>query len=495
MKTLTAIVFMGGFLVARWLRWLAIAQQKEYRLDRLKLFLSTRQGRREFIKLFFRPQELNITGLKRPQLTARILVVLVGSLLWSLLVGGILVWLVNPTEFWLQVSWWLAILLIIYLLLPLLIIISIFPTWLVAEVMTRWSLSRAQQLLAKTKPTIIGITGSYGKSTTKHLLTHILAVEADTFTTPRSYNTRYSVAKSILDGYRGQKFVILEYGAYGPGEIKALAKWIQPQVAVITGFAPQHLGLFGSQETIVKAKSELIKALPDDGRVIANLAQPGVVQIIEAGGRAGAISFTEATQDLKFSLDGDGYLIIEAGGQKKKTNLLGDFAEQTVRGAVAVVTSLGMDQQQILDQVSSFEPGPNFVKKYQSKTHSNLEVIDDGGTSNPAGFSVALDLLKHLVRRDMRTILVTSGIVDLGSESDHIHLGLAKQADFCDQVWYLGEVGLVEFKKQFGEKLGQISGPSDLPPLAEKKTVLLIEGRVPVWIYKYLGVNDGRHLQ
>jgi len=103
------------------------------------------------------------------------------------------------------------------------------------------------------------------------------------FVTPKSFNNKLSVAQSIITGYSGQKFALLEYGAYIRGEIAYLTKWFQPTIAVETGFTPQHLSLFGSRQNSVLAESELIASLPESGVVYCNGADSGAVEIAKTG--------------------------------------------------------------------------------------------------------------------------------------------------------------------------------------------------------------------
>ena len=106
---------------------------------------------------------------------------------------------------------------------------------------------------------VIGITGSYGKTSTKHLLTHALGLSYNVITTPGSVNTPIAISKIILNQLTEEhEFFVVEMGAYKRGEIQQLVDIVDPNVGIITGISNQHIALFGSQENIIKGKSELL---------------------------------------------------------------------------------------------------------------------------------------------------------------------------------------------------------------------------------------------
>src|SRR5258708_10279801 len=244
--------------VVRWLRWLAIVQQKEYRIDRLLSFLKSIEGQRDLSRIFPKLSDFTRTGLKRPAKTGRMLVVAFISV--AIMVGVILLAEQSALT---EIEEFIFIWLLLYLLLPLWLILASVPTAIISAVITYITLMRAQQFLRQSGAMIIGFGGSYGKTSTKHLVNYILAQKFQVFMTPRSHNTKYSVARSICQSLRKQHIALIEYGAYTKGEIAYLTKWFPPQMAVETGFTLQHLGLFGNVENSVSAEAELVAALPE----------------------------------------------------------------------------------------------------------------------------------------------------------------------------------------------------------------------------------------
>ena len=482
---LTLILFVLGSI--RVIRWFGILQQKEYRLDRLWLFLNSPEGVSEILKLSVHLDDFKKSHLKRPKLTKRMLVCLVVFCLLHVVLLPIFFSIIG--NFFSILLWYVSI--------PGLVLLSSVPTTFVSQILTQRMLRKAQQTMLSTAPTIIGITGSYGKTATKQLLAHVLGQQFSVFVTPKSFNTRYSVAKSVVDLYDKQEITILEYGAYTTGEIATLARVLQPAVAVITGLSPQHLGLFGNLENIINAKSELIAALPKDGKVFYNQSNPKVIKIVKLGEQKWQSKFSQSNQlkiigceyqqsavGFRYSLDENGRLVITYQKAVRKTNLVGLQYAETCETVAVIALNFGMSTENILAAIASFVPSEQFMRIRRSKRGGLI--IDDGGSSNPAGFSVALNLLGHVKAR--KKMLITSGIVDLGTESEVIHLRLAKEArKSVKQVFYVGESGKSVFASIFADDC------VIQPDLIRKKLhdladgeALLIEGRMPPWVREIL---------
>ncbi len=479
-KTLTLVFLIVASFGVRFLRWLAWFQQKEYRSDRLWLFVTSAEGVSELWRLVPLKSDFSKTGLKRPQKTPRVLV----TAFLSVCLIALLFYL-SAFRGWVTL---LVVIFVVYLLLPVVMFISNLPIILIKHLVTEYYLHQARQLIRKYRPQIIGITGSYGKTTTKLLLAHVLAIKAPVFTTPASYNTKYSVAKSICDQYRGEKIVVLEYGAYTRGEIEQLANFFPPSIAIIIGLTEQHLGLFGSLDKIIQAKAELIKALPKNASIYVNASDPGADQIFIAGR-----NLHPAGQSLKrvgygiagdgewqFATQKDGFIQIKIGQKKYLTQIWGGHYTTQLSAVFLLATTLGIELDQVAQTLNEFEPGANFIRRYQLE--SGVVVIDDGGTSNPTGFETALDLISSLPAA--RKILLTTGIVDLGQRSAEIHQNLACAAGrSVSEVWYFGELAKSEFMGELGQRV--VHERDQIEQRIKQLTkddLLLIEGRMPKWL-------------
>jgi UDP-N-acetylmuramoyl-tripeptide--D-alanyl-D-alanine ligase len=473
------LIILVPFIIVRWFRWLAIIQQKEYRLDRLSAYVKSVEGKRELLRVIPKFGDFTRKGFKRPKLTARITLVLIISsipivyLLWLISVVDII------TAFTLGVLG--------YLCLPVLAFLSATPSYLMSETMTVFALRRAKMLISKFHPKIIGITGSYGKTSTKLLLAHILRKRYGVFTTPKSFNQRYSVAKSIINSYEGQELVVLEYAAYKTNEIKELANYIKPTLVVITGLTNQHLSTFGSVNNIIKAKSELVTALENKSEVFYNGQDAEALKIAEAGGATRPINYT-TVENIKASLSNEGNLLLEWKSHKLKTKLVGAHYLQAVEAVITICLHLGLSEREIVAGLTDFEPGENFVKTRVLERGALL--LDDGRTANRMGFMAAVDLLKTLraTNKKSNSMMIFAGIIDLGDESVNTHLELANRAkEVVDEVLYVGVDGLREFKDVFREQL-----TTDNEEIIEKlrganqDTIILLEGYIPKKYETYL---------
>lgn len=487
-KTLTLVFILLSSFGIRYLRWLAWFQQKEYRLDRLWLFVRTKEGLAELFRLIPRRSDFSQTGLKRPKITPRAL--LTGILCIFLMIFVLI-------SIWARGWWWrLSLIVLLYVFLPILFLLTNLLFELIKYFLTNYWLFRARLLIAKHRPIIIGITGSYGKTSSKLLLAHVLKQKYSVFVTPKSYNTKLSVARSVLKDYRGQQLMVVEYGAYTKGEIATLAKFIPPSIAIITGLTQQHLGLFGSMENIAKAKAELIVALSDGASVFVNGADSGTDQIFmhgqskhHAGKSLKRVDYAifAQNQNYRLTFDESGFLQIKMNNKLVKTQLVGQQYMSQVSLCFAVGEYFGLKSNTILQALSNFSPTANFVRRYTLANHCTI--IDDGVNSNPIGFRAILKLVSSFSFE--RKILVTAGIVDLGKMSTNIHLELASLATkTVSEVWYVGAVGKKEFKTMLGSRL--IDDQTKIIGRFKQLNaddLLIIEGLIPKWLKMALAIK------
>jgi UDP-N-acetylmuramoyl-tripeptide--D-alanyl-D-alanine ligase len=504
----------------RTVRLLALIQQKEYRFDRWLLFWQSPEGKRELWKVLPARSDLTRRGFRRPKLTLRLLTVALtlAALLWLLLAAIAFQMVLQlealPLDSALNFtsSLWMGVLglLLLLLSLPVWISLATLPSVLAAELVTSQALSTAQQKISG-KARVIGITGSYGKTSTKQLLAAVLSSEDRVFSTERSFNTCFSVARSISEKYRGEPLAVIEYAAYTKGEIAKLARWIPPDTAVITGLTEQHLGLFGSLDAIITAKSELVAALPPNGTVFYNSDDPGAEQIVLRAGRSDLAVIAYSGLALAPTVDELGRLrvtvpagLLSASTEKKaavgskdsarvrslgkkmsvQTKLVGKQYAATVAAAVAVAQKFGVLDRNLVSSLESFEPTDNFISTYVLP--SGTQVIDDGGSCNPAGFLAACELAVSLEKRPRW--LLFSGVVDLAEEESRIHreLAIAAQPIF-ERVLYVGAAGKTAFFEVFGERL--VDDQAEIQSLLQElpaRGLLVIEGRMPGWLQPYL---------
>lgn len=477
--TLFITVLCLPLTLVRLLRWLAWTQQKEYRPDRLWQFLLSEEGLQELTHLVPRQADLTRKGLKRPTPTLRAILTAFVSLI---LLGYVLT--VGYTHQW----WWLAPL--AYVLVPLFpgvvsVALEIFKTLLSTAL-----LAAARKKLAAHKPIIVGITGSYGKTTTRHLSAHVLSQQLTVFTPMKSHNTPLSVAWSLLKHYRQEEVVFLEFAAYKKGEIRRLANWFPPQVSLVTGVTAQHLALFGSLDNIIAAKGELVKATQLDGCVFYNGQDPGALKIAQQDPSKKAVPYAGPQSKVIVSqakLDRKGRLGLVWQGHTIQTHLVGLQALESVQAAIALAHYFNVPDQKIKSALISFLPTDNYIQVYLH-AKQQFTIINDGGTSNLRGFQAALEVLRHFKTTGKNTVLITGGIIDAGDDSDELHAGLAKSArEVSDVVLYTGVDGKHVFKEVFMTRL--TDHPGTMQAILDKLNdhdVVLIEGHIPAWLMKQL---------
>ena len=471
---------IAAVLGVRAVRWVALVQQKEYRPDRLLLFLKTAEGAAEWWR-FPNLSDFSKTGLKRPKVTIR-------SAGTGLLTVMSLVGLAGMTSYLLylwQAQPALSIVLLficLYAVTPLVAILWAVVPGFIFRMYTQYLLLQAGMKLQKGKARVIGITGSYGKTATKILLAHVLSQKYSVFLPPRSHNTVFSISKSILNEYKNQEIAVIEYAAYKKGEIARLAAQIKPEVAVLTGLAEQHLGLFGSLQKIIEAKSELVAALPASGLVYCANAES--YKIVEQRFNEKQIFKVYEESELKAKLSKLGTVIVMLDGEEVETKLVGLQYFDTIRTVWQIAQDWGVSKDKFKKALVTFEPTTGFTKMITGSGRlKGVQILDDGGTSNPAGFAAAITLAAEIPAS--QKILVTSGIVDLGERSESIHTELAqKAAKVFDQVWYVGEAGKQQFEKKFPQIRTSQSAVESAIEKIDLKTVLVIEGRMPTWFTK-----------
>jgi UDP-N-acetylmuramyl pentapeptide synthase len=179
-------------------------------------------------------------------------------------------------------------------------------------------------------------------------------------------------------------------------------------------------------------------------------------------------------------VDKEGKLSFKWKTKKVQTQLVGKHYLPNIQAAMTVALDLGLSKEMIIKALESFIPNTSFI--HSRILESGAVCIDDGGTSNPKGFSAAIDLAKSLPQK--RKVLISAGIVDLGEEAAHVHETLAKEAQgVFESVIYVGVDGFSQFEKVFSEHMiTEREKVEKCIQLAEKDTVFLIEGKIPKWL-------------
>jgi UDP-N-acetylmuramoyl-tripeptide--D-alanyl-D-alanine ligase len=315
---------------------------------------------------------------------------------------------------------------------------------------------RARRSLREWEPLVVGITGSYGKTTTKFCVGKVLEADRPTLVTPESYNSFLGVIRTINEHLqtRHRAFVV-EMGMFRRGDIAELCELVHPTVGVITAIGPMHLERLGSIEAIAAAKGELLDALPSNGHFVTNADDPRCVELAarahvpvtlfgidseSAQVLARDIRLANGRTTFKLHLDGphSPSIPISAG-------LLGRHNVSNLLAAAAVGHVLGISPERIAAGLGSVEAPPHRLQPIHNR-RASIVVIDDAYNSNPDGASAALEVLRD--HPASRRLLVTPGMVELGELEAELNRRFGEHAaTVCDLAILVGPTRTVPIRE------------------------------------------------
>jgi UDP-N-acetylmuramoyl-tripeptide--D-alanyl-D-alanine ligase len=307
-------------------------------------------------------------------------------------------------------------------------------------------LNEAKEILADYDPYLIGITGSYGKTSTKAILGSLLEAIEPTFWTPGSINTEMGITRQIRENLKlQQRLAIIEMGAYQIGSIAKLCRLTPPDAGLVTAVGVMHLERFGGAENIYIAKCELPQAIPYEGLLVCNGDNPGARRMASEHAKATTILYGLEPElghldcwmsDIEATMDGTTFKLHWKDREYPGfTKLLGVPMLSNLVGAFAMTCALGKDPNYVIAAIRSIEPANN---RLNLRKNGDGFILDDSYNSNPIGFVSALEVLDNLAGG--RKILMTPGMVELGdiqtAENKQVAL---KAAEVCDLVVVVGD--------------------------------------------------------
>jgi UDP-N-acetylmuramoyl-tripeptide--D-alanyl-D-alanine ligase len=278
--------------------------------------------------------------------------------------------------------------------------------------------------LASVGPVVVGITGSFGKTTTKGYVAHLLGGSHSVLASPASYNNRTGLARAINESLGpGTDVFVAEMGTYGPGEIAELCSWIRPSVSVITAIGPVHLERMRTEEAILAAKSEI---LVDGAVAVLNVDSPALAGLAEAQAASGRRVWRCS------ALDPDADVWVGAGVRVRGEALPGSpppppgAPATNVACAVAVALELGVAPEEVGRLLGTLPTAPNRLSRRVAD--GGFVILDDTYNSNPAGAALALEALAGCGSGGGRRVMVTPGMVELGERQAGENTALAQRA-------------------------------------------------------------------
>ncbi len=306
---------------------------------------------------------------------------------------------------------------------------------------SQYYIDDAKKILASRPDlTVIGITGSYGKTTTKFILTRILSEKFNVVCTPHSFNTPMGIVKTIRTMLKPQtEIFVCEMGAKEVGNIKEDCDIASPKYGIITSVGPQHLETFKSIENVFSTKFELADAVRENGGI--TFINGDSKEIIERASGDYKIYGTDKKFDfcgekLSYGRNGSEFTV-KLGTKKVKftTRLLGLHSIIDTIGAIALAYTLGVEIPNIQYAVASLKPAEHRLEM-KPFTNGSL-LIDDAYNSNPEGCLEAVRVLGSF--DGMQKVIVTPGLVELGDKEYECNYALGKEAALnCDKIILVG---------------------------------------------------------
>jgi len=360
----------------------------------------------------------------------------------------------------------------------------------IENAISRWFYNDAKKKLESHKDlVIIGVTGSYGKTSTKNYLYRILSEKYNVLMTPGNFNTTLGVVRTIREKLEPfHEIFIVEMGAKQVGDIKEICDLVHPTIGIVTAVGEMHLETFGCKENIQKTKFELIDALPTDGFGVINEESEGIAtykgvredcEVVRYGIDAHRVDVRASS--IAYSASGmDFDLIDEKGCLHLHTQLLGTANILDLAGAIIIAKRLGVEDRKIELAVGKIQPVEH---RLSMSRHGSLTILDDAYNSNPDGAAMALGVLASMsLPEGARRICVTPGFVELGERQYPAcrELGerAARSADILVIVNKYNRAAILEGAKAGGMDEDRIMCADDLNQAVAALGVLATPGSV-----------------
>ncbi len=470
------ILILGFILFVKcFFFWLWLWQLKEYHLGRFRAHFES-QAMRKIFSSFWR--------LKFPKFTQKIIVISFSGVLLAALITYFIFSLPDK-------DFYLTLLVLIFfapLISSLVVLFFQLPTVILRHrILQKAKRKRAQvDELRSSSPSlgspcaprsvfkdllVVGITGSYGKTSVKEFLATVLAEKYKVLKTKEHQNSEMGISQCILNDLKPEhEIFIVEMGAYNKGGIKLLCDIAKPKIGMVTGVNEQHLALFGTMENLLSAEGggELIESLPEDGIIFLNAKNKYCREFYEKPLLRPKIKKLLYGEDATF-----------AGGE----NIL---------GAMAVAKELGMTDEEISKGIEKIEnkfPGIQIKKaRLLVGRGINVNIIDATYSANPDGVMAHLEYLKTFPGRK---VIIMPCLIELGKASKEVHRRIGKKiAEICDLAIITTKDRFKEIKEEAGEKVIFMENPKEIfekiKTMVKEGDTVLLESRVPNQLIKQL---------
>ena len=362
---------------------------------------------------------------------------------------------------------------------------------------TRWYYNDAKRML-RSMPhlKIIGITGSFGKTSTKHFLYRILSEKYNVLMTPGNFNTTLGVVRTVREHLKPHHEVfIVEMGAKQRGDIKEICDLVEPQMGIVTSVGEMHLETFGTIEGVAQTKFELIDALPAGGVGVVNIDSEAARRYMEqnnynvvtygiesktADYRAVSVVYSEV--ETRFAVEHNGIK-----DDNYVTHILGRGNILNITAALAVAEAMGVGVEARRRAVKQIE---QVEHRLSMRRQGGITILDDAYNSNPTGAKMALEVLAGFTTEGARYV-VTPGFVEMGAKQyeNNKAFGADIAMSHADRVYVVNEVNreaICEGLREGGypeERVATVASFSeamaDLQPRLKIGDVVLYENDLP----------------
>ena len=415
---LRTIVYVGvpvfvAFQVVRLRRALHVFQLEGYKRKRFLEWCRAQPGRASFLT--------PMTAKKPLVMTGRAWRILVASTFLTVLAALVVPGVMHISWGWpYDVGSWALLSLACFVALPRVLVLGDVLVSPIQKAINGSYLRRARAKLNEVAPTVVGVTGSFGKTSTKFAIEGLIGPRAAVLATPGSFNTPLGVCRTINEQLSAShRFFIVEMGAYGEGEIAELVAFVRPSIGVLTAIGPAHLERFGSLEVTARAKYEIVRDLPPDGVAVMNVDDERVRVLADSTTHVAVTRYgidpagrpDVSARRVQTTAEGTKFTLV-AGGEEIDVSmkLLGRHALGHVLAAAAVALACGRRPAELKGPIAALRPVEHRLQIIEGT--GGVTVIDDAYNSNPEGAAAALEVLDAMPGE--RKLVVTPGIIELG---------------------------------------------------------------------------------
>jgi UDP-N-acetylmuramoyl-tripeptide--D-alanyl-D-alanine ligase len=341
------------------------------------------------------------------------------SVLWLLLgviIGG-------QTTDVVAFSTWVVEAVLLFVGMPLVLVASDLVLAPLERSVNQGFIRSATTKLRAVHPVVVGVTGSFGKTSTKFAIQRLLdGEEGIALATPGSFNNPLGISRTINEQLDARhRYFVVEMGAYGEGEIAELCRFVHPTIGVLTSIGPAHLDRFGSMDAIRRAKYEIVTSLPPGSTAVMNVDDIETRKLADATSHVGVMRYGAdpagrpdiTATNVEVGTTGASFAIANkrsGSSLQVQTKLLGRHSIGHVLAAVAVAVTLGKELGELKGAIESLTPIEHRLQLLEGA--GGVTVIDDAYNSNPEGADAALDVLSAMPAR--RRVVVTPGMIELG---------------------------------------------------------------------------------